>query len=271
LHWPCEWAATLGRIEILSIPQLRLHGRLFAEMWEPEMQRLDGYWRDNVTKSRTDTTPLGRRVDQAIKARYIRQDDLAYRVGIPRVRLYRWRMGMMTPSAADLDALARELRVDRRWLETGAGEMEIQPASMLADLAESPIPADWVSRPVTRNGDSTSAAGDLGWPVQHINGTVPEVQARGTAMNTNRTDNPQIGDATYSGPPAASLNPRDDKLVDDLLKTVREMAALREMWATARELATASGRKIELTLKSSRAAGAGDPKLVATLTVTDQK
>jgi transcriptional regulator with XRE-family HTH domain len=234
------------------------------------MQPFDSYLSHASTRKYTTQHPLGIRLGQALKARFRTQTELAEGVGVPRTRLYHWMRGHKTPTPADLDALARELRVDRRWLETGAGQMEIPAAGPQADHPESRIPADFGARPVSLNGDATSVAGDLDWLVHHMDGPVPEAKARGGTTPSNQRVNPRIGDATDSGPPAASFHPAEDRLVGDLLKTVREMAAVREMGATARELATVPGRKVELTLKSSWAVGASDPEFVVTVVVCDQ-
>jgi hypothetical protein len=231
---------------------------------------LNGYLKGDVTGTGSPETPLGQRLSLAIKARSITQSDLAWRSGVPRYRFYRWRQGWLTPTAADLDAVARELGVNRLWLETGAGPMEIQAAGPQADRAETRNPADWGSRPAALNGDSTSADLSLGSLVYSIAALFSMAKTRGVTTNTNQTVDSQVGDATQSGPPAASLHPGADRSMSDLLKTVREMAAVREMWATARELATTPGRKVELTLKSSRPAAASDLEFAVTVMVRDQ-
>jgi transcriptional regulator with XRE-family HTH domain len=92
------------------------------------MQPFDSYLSHASTRKDTTQHPLGIRLGQALKARFRTQTDLAEGVGVPRTRLHHWMRGHKTPTGAELDALARELRVDRRWLETGAGPMEIPAA-----------------------------------------------------------------------------------------------------------------------------------------------
>ena len=73
------------------------------------------------------------RIKQVRKARKLTQAAFGERIGLKANTITSYEKGLRMPSEAAIMAMCREYRVNRKWLETGEGEMEAPSRSQALD------------------------------------------------------------------------------------------------------------------------------------------